>query len=52
MDEAGALIEIERIRTLLSNFGWKIPKQKISEKEIELVIEKQFPVPVATETPK
>lgn len=42
MKDAEIMMEIDRIKNLVSNFGWKIAKQKVTEKEIELVLEKQI----------
>jgi len=36
-------LEIERIKNLIINFDWKITKQKITDEEIVLTIEKPKP---------
>ena len=39
-------LEIERIKNLIINFDWKITKQKITDEEIVLTIEKPKPTSV------
>lgn len=52
MKDIEITMEIDRIKNFVSNFGWKIAKQKVTEKEIELVLEKQIPAPAEVEPTK
>lgn len=48
MPDVVTRMDIDRIKNFISNFGWKIVKQKVTEKEIELVLEKQLIPPPET----
>ena len=48
MKETEVTYEVDRIRNLISNFGWKVVKQKVTKEEIELTIEKPIPAPEKT----
>lgn len=43
MFELEPTLEVDRIRNLIINFGWKIAKQKIEDDEITLTIVKERP---------
>jgi len=48
MKDAEVTYEVDRIKKLIGNFGWKVAKQKVIKEEIELTIEKQIPDPEKT----
>jgi hypothetical protein len=48
MSDYESTFEVERIRNLITNYGWEITKQKIQEDEITLTIVKEVsPTPSA-----
>ncbi len=41
MLDLAPVFEVDRIRNLITNFGWEITKQKVSDDEITLTITKE-----------
>jgi hypothetical protein len=52
MRDSDIAMQVDRVKNLLSNFGWKVAKQKVTEKDVELVIELQIPLSTETEPTK
>jgi len=48
MKDTEVTYEVDRIKNLISNFGWKVAKQKVTKEELELTIEKPILAPDKT----
>lgn len=44
-------LEVERIRNLVSGFGWEVFKEEITEEDIIIVMKKRRVIPVGVPMP-